>query len=298
MSIKNYFNSFKSAFFKPQIQPLKSEIHPIPIPIQNEQIYGWKSFPIFRGHTKILPFFSCHVSMLANNHIPHPPHKHEEEEILLLLEGEVDLLVENGSNDEAIKRQPLKPGQCVFYPESFTHSLQAKSTEPPKYLMLKWRTGPSKTNSPLSYNYYNLMNTIKVGESKNKLARATIFDGPTSWLKKLHCHVSILLPGEGYEPHIDPYDVILIILDGEVETLGKRVSSNSVVLYKAGNPHGIYNPTNDPAKYIVFEFHGHRALFFDSLIGRRLIQFSKLLLTERLRKTAKSLYIKIYRKPV
>ena len=54
---------------------------------------------------------------------------------------------------------------------------------------------------------------------------------------------------------IDAYDVGIIVLEGEVETLGERVSQG-VIFYRAGEPHGIRNPSQSMAKYIVFEFHG------------------------------------------
>jgi len=64
----------------------------------------------------------------------------------------------------------------------------------------------------------------------------------------------------GYEPHGDDYDVSIVILEGEVETLGKRVGPHSVIYYAAREPHGMYNPGEVAAKYIVFEFHGHPSI--------------------------------------
>jgi hypothetical protein len=61
--------------------------------------------------------------------------------------------------------------------------------------------------------------------------------------------------GKGYEAHIDPYDVAIILLEGEVETLGTRVSPTGVIFYGAGETHGMWNPGHTIAKYLVFEFH-------------------------------------------
>jgi len=94
-------------------------------------------------------------------------------------------------------------------------------------------------------------------DSKNKSYRNLIFNGPTSYLKKIHCHISVLQPGAGYKPHADNYDVSLMVLEGEIETLGQIAGPNDVVYYAAGKKHGIYNTGTTTARYIVFEFHPH-----------------------------------------
>ncbi len=81
-----------------------------------------------------------------------------------------------------------------------------------------------------------------------------VFDGPTAYLRRYQCHTSTLTPGAGYDPHIDAYDVALVI-EGEVETLGEHLGPYSVMFYPGGEPHGMYNHGNVIAKYVVFEFH-------------------------------------------
>ena len=49
-----------------------------------------------------------------------------------------------------------------------------------------------------------------------------------------------------------------MVLEGEVETLGERVGPHGVIFYPAGEPHGIHNPSESTARYVVFEFHGRQ----------------------------------------
>ena len=67
--------------------------------------------------------------------------------------------------------------------------------------------------------------------------------------------MSKLKPGGGYEPHMDSHEVVIIVLEGEVETLGRRVGPHGVIFYATDEPHGMHNPGDKTAKYIVFEFH-------------------------------------------
>jgi hypothetical protein len=71
----------------------------------------------------------------------------------------------------------------------------------------------------------------------------------------LHCHSTVIPAGASYSAHIDPYDVAIIVLEGIVETAGERVSTGSLIFYPAGQPHGMYNPGREEARYVVFEFH-------------------------------------------
>jgi redox-sensitive bicupin YhaK (pirin superfamily) len=57
---------------------------------------------------------------------------------------------------------------------------------------------------------------------------------------------------------VDAYDVAIIVLEGEVETLGQRVAPHGVIFYAAGEAHGLSNPGTTTARYLVFEFHGSR----------------------------------------
>jgi hypothetical protein len=62
-------------------------------------------------------------------------------------------------------------------------------------------------------------------------------------------------PGAGYDAHRDRYDVAILLLKGEVETLGKKLDPFSAVYYSAGEIHGLKNTGDTPAYYLVFEFH-------------------------------------------
>ncbi len=82
-------------------------------------------------------------------------------------------------------------------------------------------------------------------------------EGPTRYLRRLHSHCSTLGPGGGYARHVDDHDVAIVVVDGAIETIGRRVERNGLVFIPAGESHGMHNPTAAAARYLVFEFHGH-----------------------------------------
>ena len=234
---------------------LPSRTYPLQIPLVPDEGKGWRPYPIFAGSTADLRSLTCHASVLTQGHCPHPPHTHDEEELLLLFSGEVDLILPTEPTPKGDNRKRLKPGQFVYYPAHFAHTLETVSQEPANYLMFKWRSVGSASGSPLRFGQFNFLDDLDNSNVDVGFRPRLVFAGPTAHLRKLHCHTSTLASGAGYEPHIDAYDVAIILLKGEIETLGERVRPYSVVFYPAGEPHGVRNPGDAMAKYIVFEFH-------------------------------------------
>jgi len=252
------FGLFLSVFRATGVKPgprLANRVYPLQIPLTPDEKKGWKPYPIFRGFTKGLQDLSCHASVLTKESCPHPPHMHKEEELLLLLTGEVELLLPTIQASDGSQYRHLKSGQFVYYPSNFAHTLQTTSETPATYLMFKWHAGVKKKKSELAFRHFSMFHPEKDFEIKYGFTPRLVFEGPTAYLQKLHCHTSTLTPGAGYKPHADIYDVAIVILEGEVETLGERVGPYSVIFYAAGKLHGMQNPGTAVAKYIVFEFH-------------------------------------------
>jgi mannose-6-phosphate isomerase-like protein (cupin superfamily) len=233
---------------------LTSLIRPLAIPLPPDEKRGWKPHRLFRGSTADVRSLTCHVSVLTHGHCPHPPHRHDEEELLLLLAGEVDLILPDAPSSPGNPRTRLQPGQLVYYPAQFAHTLEAVSEEPANYLMFKWRADAVEATSRLPFGRFDLSGFVKSQKAKEGFRPRRVFEGPTGCLRRLQCHVSTLTPEAGYAPHVDAYDVAIVVMEGEVETLGERVKPHGVIFYPAGEPHGIRNTGHATAKYVVFEF--------------------------------------------
>jgi MoaA/NifB/PqqE/SkfB family radical SAM enzyme/mannose-6-phosphate isomerase-like protein (cupin superfamily) len=234
---------------------LVSRVYPLRIPLPAVEEDGWKPYPLFTMTTASTKNLSCHASVLERSHSPHLPHTHDEEEILMLLWGEVDLILPDRQGPAVNQRIHLKHGEFVYYPVCFAHTLQTTSDAPANYLMFRWQGGRPKNKSPLAFHHFSLFESNDGSKNKDGFCSRLIFEGPTAYLRKLHCHTSTLTPGAGYEPHRDDYDVAIIVLEGTVKTLGKQVRPYSVIFYRAGEPHGMRNTGKSIAHYVVFEFH-------------------------------------------
>lgn len=233
---------------------IRSVVHGFDLSLADGRSERWQPFPAFHGETPIAEEISCHASVLDGGHSPHPPHTHVEEEILVVLHGEVELVVAADEADPSPRRERLLPPSLVYYPAWQWHTIRNPGTSPVAYLMLKWR------GRELANGHRLETEVVRVGElgvdAHEGLATQVLLEGPTGCLDTLHSHLSVLPPGAGYEPHVDAHDVAIVLLDGELETLGRRVRPPSIVFSSAGEPHGLRNPGTTPARYLVVELHG------------------------------------------
>ena len=225
------------------------------LPLAENAEKRWQAYPQFRGRTAALATMSCHISVLSAGHRPHPPHIHPEEELLLMLDGEVDIELADDPDGAGSSRHRMGPGMFSYYPATQHHTIHNIGARPATYLMFKWHGGVADSETPLPARIFEY-ETAVVPPQPKPMAQTLLFQQPTHSLNKLHAHVTTLQPGAGYEPHADPYDVAIVLLSGEVETIGARVRPLGLVYYSAGELHGIRNVGQAPATYLVFEFHG------------------------------------------
>jgi quercetin dioxygenase-like cupin family protein len=228
----------------------------IPLPLADDPVKLWRAYPQFRGQTRTLDEMSCHISVLSAGHHPHPPHIHPEEELLVVLDGEVEVELADDPRGAGSRRHGLRPGMFSYYPTTQHHTIHNAGTSPATYLMFKWRGGIADMGEPLPASIFEY-DRAGLPPGPRPMQMRLLFQQATSCLGKLHAHLTTLQPGAGYEAHADAYDVAIILLSGEVETIGERVRPLGLIFYSAGELHGMKNVGTTPAVYLVFEFHGH-----------------------------------------
>jgi mannose-6-phosphate isomerase-like protein (cupin superfamily) len=233
---------------------LSSCIRSLDLPLAEHPDGGWLPHPLFKGSTRIVDEMTCHAAVLSAGHSPHPPHAHKFEELLIVLDGEAELLIADGPTAEGARVERVGPGAFSYYPAQQHHTIRNPGSSPVTYMMFKWHVATAEAaENPLGASVFRY-DSPEADGAKGFVTR-TVFQQPTGLLGRLHCHTTFLAPGAGYEAHIDAYDVAMIMLSGRVETLGQEVGPNSVIFYSAGERHGMQNIGDEPARYLVFEFH-------------------------------------------
>ncbi len=235
--------------------PLQNLATAIPRPLPRNPRKGWRPHPLFRGSTPILRNLSCHASILEPGCSPHPPHSHFDEEILVILEGEADIVIASAEDDPAPRIERMQAGDMVYYPSYQFHTIRCAGESPVSYFMYRWGASVRPNEQPLALTVCKGLKTHEIARDK-PFATSTVLEGPTGLLDKLQVHLSRAAPGGGYAEHRDRHDVAMLLFEGAVNTLDARVEAPAVILYPAMSPHGLQGIGDSAARYLVVEFHG------------------------------------------
>jgi mannose-6-phosphate isomerase-like protein (cupin superfamily) len=233
---------------------ISTGVHALSLPLGEDPRRGWKPYPIFKGATRLVERMSCHASVLSAGVSPHPPHVHPEEELLIVLDGEAEIILADDEQGTNVRQKRLAAGCFSYYPAGQPHTIRNPGAVPVTYLMFKWTATPASESGTLRASVFDSRTADPVMRT-NGFGTARLFEGSTSYLRTLHSHVSVVAPGGGYGSHVDAHDVALVVLSGRIETLGRVVRPFGVVYCSAGAPHDVHNPGEEPARYLVFEFH-------------------------------------------
>ena len=238
------------------LPPLSSLVYPMGLPLAENAERGWQRYPFFSGSTPVLESLTCHAAVLSPGHSPHPPHAHHDEELLMIVDGEADLLIADQPSYEGARPIRVKAGDLAYYGAFQHHTIRNASTAPVTYVMFRWHGRIPAIGGPRLRSRVFHDPAPAGAKGKQPFVVRNLFEGPTRWLGKLHCHTSRVEVGGGYAAHRDDYDVAIFIQSGRVRTLGQEAGPGSLIYYPKGELHGMRNAGTEPAQYIVFEFHG------------------------------------------
>jgi XRE family transcriptional regulator, regulator of sulfur utilization len=121
-------------------------------PLMGSSIFDWNAIAVkpskvgsvrqfFQAPTATLDELECHVTTLNPGQSPHAPHKHPDEEVIIIREGIVESLV-NGQT----KR--VGPGSVIFQASNQMHSIRNVGETPAVYHVIKWNSPGMLKNKP------------------------------------------------------------------------------------------------------------------------------------------------------
>jgi uncharacterized cupin superfamily protein len=90
-----------------------------------------------RAPTPTLDELEIHITTLNVGQVSHPPHQHPEEELLIVKEGDVEVL-QNGVASR------LGPGSVIFHASNELHNIRNVGTTPATYHVIQWRVPGAK----------------------------------------------------------------------------------------------------------------------------------------------------------
>ena len=113
-------------------------------PLMGSSVFDWNAIEakpskvgstrkFFQAPTATLDELECHVTTLNPGETPHAPHKHPDEELIIIKEGTVEAMV-NGQ----MKR--VGPGSVIFQAANQMHSIRNVGQTAAVYHVIKWNS--------------------------------------------------------------------------------------------------------------------------------------------------------------
>jgi quercetin dioxygenase-like cupin family protein len=113
-------------------------------PVMGSAVFDWNTIPakpnatgsvrsFFSAPTATLDQLELHVTTLNPGQSPHPPHRHPNEELVIIQQGTVEAL-SNG------QWKRLGPGSVIFNGSNQLHGLKNVGTEPAVYHVINWKS--------------------------------------------------------------------------------------------------------------------------------------------------------------
>jgi quercetin dioxygenase-like cupin family protein len=113
-------------------------------PVMKSAVWDWNAMEakpnkagevrrVFQGPTATLDELECHITTLKRGESPHPPHKHPDEELIIVKEGTVESTLEG-------KTYVLGPGSIILQASNEMHGIRNVGKTPATYHVIKWNS--------------------------------------------------------------------------------------------------------------------------------------------------------------
>lgn len=114
-------------------------------PVQQSKLFAWEDLQpsdtgigkyrgVLRAPTATLDELEMHVTTLNPGKSSHAPHKHPNEELVILTAGKLEAM-SNGTT------RTLGPGSIIFNASNQLHSVRSVGKVPATYHVINWKTG-------------------------------------------------------------------------------------------------------------------------------------------------------------
>ena len=113
-------------------------------PLLTSSVFDWNAIEarttktgarrdVFDAPTATLDILECHVTTINPGEAPHAPHRHPDEELIIVKEGTIEAM-QNG-----VTRR-VGPGSLIFEASNDLHGLRNVGQTPATYHVIKWVT--------------------------------------------------------------------------------------------------------------------------------------------------------------
>lgn len=209
--------------------------------------------------TPTLARFEVHRTTLLPGRMPHAAHRHEREEMMIVLRGQLEAALEGA-------KTPSSEGSVFFMASNDIHGVTNIGEKPATYLVLNFYVPPGGHGAAAAGSAKKdaLPSTVWDWDELPVKAspdtdRRNLADGPTRSMKRFEMHATTLRPGAKAHGGKHPEEQFFVMKEGDMEAVvggeTHRVGPGDL-FFIASNQEFVWRlpPGDKPATYYVVRF--------------------------------------------
>lgn len=233
-------------------------------PIESS-VYAWAAAPvakkasseqrtILEGSTVDFRHLKIHATTLPPHQAPHPAHRHDDEELIIIKEGELTVTI-------AGKTKTLGAGSIALMMPGDEHGFDNRGDKPATYYVMRYESkepANAERGQKAGGSFWVDWNEVAF-KPHDKGGIRRMFDRATAMTKRFEMHVTTLNEGLwSHPPHTHRAAEILLMIDNSAqESIDGKLHPATVgdlIFLESNVPHAIQNTSRGSCTYFAFQF--------------------------------------------
>lgn len=228
-------------------------------------VYGWAAAPVAKkatseqralleGKTVDFRHLEIHATTLPAHQAPHPAHKHDDEELIIIKAGELTVTIEG-------KTKTLGAGSVALMMPGDEHGFENKGDSPATYYVMRYEAkAPADRERGRTGGGSFWVDWKEVAfQPHDKGGIRRLFDRPTAMTRRFEMHATTLNQGLwSHPPHTHKAAEIILMIDSSAQESidGKLqpVTAGDLMFLESNVPHALQNTSQGPCTYLAFQF--------------------------------------------
>ena len=228
-------------------------------------VYVWAQAPVVKkatteqrtlleGNTLDFRHIKIHATTLQPHQAPHPAHKHDDEELIIIKEGKLTVTI-------AGKTKTLGAGSIALMLPGDEHGFANQGDVSATYYVMRYEsTAPADAERGKKAGGSFWVDWDEVAfQPHDKGGIRRMFDRATAMTKRFEMHVTTLNEGLwSHPPHTHRAAEILLMIDNKAQ---ESINGNlypaqvgDIIFLESNVPHAIQNTSQGTCTYFAFQF--------------------------------------------
>lgn len=229
------------------------------------KVYTWNNLKVEKqdsrerrqvaeGSGTALAYMEWHATTIDPGKAPHAPHKHDDEEYIIIKEGQLKVTVNDSS-------EVLGAGSFALFIPGDQHGLVNVGNTKATYYVFRYRSkAPVDMERAKKAGGSFMVDWNSVAfKPHGKGGIRNFFERPTAMLQRFEMHVTTLNAGiKSHDPHTHGAEEIVLLVNGNTEMQIAQSHQKAIggdLIYLSSNIlHAIENIGKEPSTYFAFQW--------------------------------------------